>query len=694
MTEAPVHGRRDAAVAAVSGVLFALVFYRATILSGFDRVFGDEGDARLAMMLMEHWHLVFSGRAAFFSPGFFYPERGAIGFTDANFLYGVVFTAGRWAGLGVYGAFQLVVIAWGIFAYTGMVWLLRRVLHCHLAVAVLAGDLFAFSNLNAVQVGHMQLLMAAFIPLLVGWVILFARRIQAGQGAAGPGYATAILYPLMMFTGFYVCWFLALFAVTVAIVALLAQAGSGRLSNTARSALHHWRLLAGMAAAACLAAIPFVIAYGRQFITGARFPVDALFLSTFPHLSDLINVGSANRVWGGLIARLIPDLNTRPGAYELLMGMAPGFFALFSASTVIAVWRGRKGLAAILAISVWIGLMMIVDVDGHSVWWLVRRAVPGATAIRVVSRYQVVLYPFAIIATALVASDGLGRAGRRFRPVLPVAFAMLGGFLWLEQVQPAFARIIKSNDLARLNAIPAPPAGCRFFMLQPPVFREGATAAERSDPGLVRQMQVDAIYESMRYGLPTVNGLSSLNPPQYWFFDLTGRYYSYQAGMWLARFHLFGGACALDLQNGAWGEIDPKVRPPPLGVNLLDPSPFLSDFQTGMSFAATGLEGGIGDLWTGRMSGFSFPARPAHLSVTLVFSVVNPSGSDVSVAVNGNTVRQGHFAPGSYRISERSEAPLDSLAIGSTVFRPADTGLSPDVRRLGVYLTQLSFSEE
>ncbi len=82
-----------AALCCLCGALF---FYRAILLSGFDLVFGDDGDARLAMLLMEHWHLVLSGRAAFFSPVFFYPAKDVIGFTDANFLYGLVFSLGRW----------------------------------------------------------------------------------------------------------------------------------------------------------------------------------------------------------------------------------------------------------------------------------------------------------------------------------------------------------------------------------------------------------------------------------------------------------------------------------------------------------------------------------------------------------------------------------------------------------------------
>src|SRR6266566_8963304 len=84
--------------AALFATGFALVF-RSWLLSGFDAAFGDDEDGYLALALIEHWRHVFSGAAHWRDPIFFFPQRGALGYTDAFFLFGVIYAPLRFAGV-------------------------------------------------------------------------------------------------------------------------------------------------------------------------------------------------------------------------------------------------------------------------------------------------------------------------------------------------------------------------------------------------------------------------------------------------------------------------------------------------------------------------------------------------------------------------------------------------------------------
>lgn len=683
-------------IAVMFGLIAGAVFYREILASGFDLVFGDSGDARLAMMLMEHWRLVFEGKEAIVSPRFFFPVTGTLGYTDANFLYGVVFSLGRWAGLDVYSAFQLVVMSWGAIGYGAMFWLLRRLLGVNLLISLVWSSLFAFSNLNAIQVGHMQLLTLAMIPLIIGWAILVARALAAEtpRRAVAPGLAIAVLFPLMMFTGFYVCWYLVLFTLTFVLVATIMALASGRRSQVAevlRIARRNWVLLALLALVAAIFTVPFALTYGPQIVGGNGFTPDDLFRATFPRPKDLINVGTENLVWGWLITLMIPDVYTRLGGYELLMGFPLGIFALFLFATVVSlradVFR-RNLLLAALTVSVLIGLVLIVNVEGSSLWWAVRRIVPGASAIRVVSRYQVLLYFFVLLASALVLSEEMKRLRRLAAPARLAIVGLGALFLLAEQIQPTFAHVRKGEEFARLNRIPPVPAGCTAFGVAPPRREDHAGMDWDGRMTIVRRMLVDAVYIAARDGVPTINGLSSLNPPEYRFVDLTDPNYPAEAGMWVARYGLENGFCLLDIDHADWRRVVPDPAPLPTGVDLMR-IPELYTFEGAMRLANYGFAGGPPDMWTGADAGFRFKTPVRDVVPKLSIFVTNLIGSDVTFLVNGREVSKAHYDTGAHQLVGPPTAALGSIGVISSTFRPYDLTRSPDRRRLGVLIHEV-----
>ncbi len=691
----------DYIYAVAFGLLLGAFFYRGIILSGFDVVFGDSGDARLAMMLMEHWHMVFSGNGSFFSPIFFYPTKDVIGFTDANFLYGVVFTIFRWLGLTTYGSFQAVVIIWEFLGYSAMFWLLRYIFQLNIAVSVLFAGLFGFSNVNALQVGHMQLLTVSLIPLIFGLTIIFIRQLESRTKTfIAAGYAIAIIYPLMLFTGFYISWYLLLYAATASLIISIFNIVRLRRVNALRLGLmlqRSWKSFCGIAVVGIVSSMPFVVAYGPQLVGNPGFSIDPLFQATIPHISDLLNVGPENFVWGSILTNLLPSPYSRLGGYELLMGMPPGFFLLFIISSLIAFWNAWKtsaNLASLLAVCVWIGLLTIVQVQGYSLWWLVRLFVPGATAIRVVSRYEVLLYPFALITTAVAASHYVRYAIFTRSTWKFGVFACIAAFLIIEQIQPQYAKMSKSEELARLDPIPPPPEYCRQFILNPSRNAETANLNNELDDGTVRRLQVDAIYEAMRYNIPTVNGLSSLNPNEYWFFDLSSTSYPLSAGMWLNRNNLLSDICTLDFDKAAWSILRPDAAPFSLGINLLNPPPKFNTLSSAMRQSDAGFVGPPPQMWTGSHAQMTFSHAPKNAGIQIEFVVANPRGSDVAVGLNHVMQGTKHFDFGTHamKLSSINSSTEINLEILSDTFRPSKTGNSSDSRDLGILITSIEFS--
>ncbi|HYZ30989.1 MAG TPA: hypothetical protein VE684_01760, partial [Crenalkalicoccus sp.] len=185
---------------------------------------------------------------------------------------------------------------------------------------------------------------------------------------------------------------------------------------------------------------------------------------------------------------------------------------------------------------------LTLQVGGVSAWWWVYEFVPGAGAARVVARYQIFLVlPVVALALAWLAAA----APRLARPVL----AGLVALLLVEELNgyaPTF--LDRRLEAARLAAPPPPPAGCRAFYVS--AARSGSRFGEEvANP---YNHNSEAMLVAAVIGLPTINGLSTFNPPG-WEPVFPGEPgYLPWVRAWAARYGVTG-LCALDLQEFAWG---------------------------------------------------------------------------------------------------------------------------------------------
>jgi hypothetical protein len=209
---------------------------------------------------------------------------------------------------------------------------------------------------------------------------------------------------------------------------------------------------------------------------------------------------------------------------------------MFGASAVW-LWRPRgvdPRLRALLAATL-VTWLMTLKISGFSAYPALYYLVPGAKAVRVVIRYQLMIgAPVAGLACAFLAS----RAGK-----VPMALlAVLGLFMVAEQFNHLGVRVIdRPKELARFEAVPAPPSECRAFYIE--------RTSEWSD-GVYRH-SVDAMLVSSFLLLPTVNGVDSFTPPGYDLYHPEQPSYRDRVRSYAER-NGVRGLCELDMQSGVW----------------------------------------------------------------------------------------------------------------------------------------------
>ncbi len=673
------HGTFGRAVIGLAACALSVAYvFRFQLGSGFDTVFGDVYDGRIETTLLEHWFNVFSGWEDWRQPLFFSPRPDTLGYNDGYLLFGVAYSGFRWLGCDPFLAGDLVhavMRAVGFWAF-----LLFGCATCRLpwAWALLGATLFTIANGAYMQIGHAQLLTVGLAPLL-GWLACSAAEAlwlgNAGRAAAR-GIAAAILFDLWLMTAFYMLWFTAFFGVVMAAVAVARPAARRGMAWRRVSVLPQWPLVAS--GAALLAGMaPFALTYlptARE--TGMHPFSDVLPLTPTP--ADLVNFGPGSVVYGKFdtwLGGMLPPGEHVVGIPLLLLGLG-----LWAAA---AAWRDDtaadrawwQAMAAALAVS----LLLCIRVGPVSPWWLVYSAVPGAAAIRVVTRFLL----FLMLPTTLLAMHVLGR---RPMPGSRGVLALLALMLIIEeangQTQAGLPRI---RELAFLRRLPPVPAACRVF------FVAGPRPEHSLYPSLT--VNIDAMLVAELVHRPTLNGHASFLPKDFHLDFGDAAAYRAQVVATALGLGLDEGLCSLDLVHLSWTPIL-QITPPidaavDLGGTGDAAAGYLGPGWSGAEPQGRWTDGSTADLV------FASPARGQDLTLTLAASGFAPgkAASPVSVSVNGREVAQ--WQPTAAPQALTALIPASLVTLGGHVHlqlliaqpvSPLEAKLGQDARKLGLFV--------
>ena len=500
MSDRPASPTRELAgkllVCAVGGLSVA-VFFRHQIAGGFALLTGDRADGLIETALLEHWFNVLRGREPWDSPDFFFPTTGALAYNDGYLIYGLLHALFRTIGLDVVASSELVNICVKAIGFASF-YLLSRI-SCGMSwnFATLGAVLFTLSCTSFVQAIHAQLLSVAFAPLLI---LLVERHLVMlpvhPRAAALWGCGAAATLDLWLMTSFYMAWFTLLLG-AVSVLPVAASLLAGWRPPTGLTAARLWPTALSLLVFVA-GAVPFLALYlPKASETGGHAWAETLLY--LPSLLDVVNVGAGNLLFGpadqALNHAVRPNFPTT-GEHEI--GLPPVLLLLFALSLPGAHRRGPLILLA--SVSCLIAWGLALHVGSATLWQAVYDHVPGARAVRVVCRLQILL----VAPVVLAVTAALAQESRRIPVPLLAALCLL---LVLEQIDTGSnTGLDHSGEMARLQSIPPAPAGCKAFY----------TASTRPGPPLLPEeidgfysLNVDAMMVAARIGLPTVNG--SLN---------------------------------------------------------------------------------------------------------------------------------------------------------------------------------------
>ena len=548
------------------GFLGLWQFHIPQFASNFDKFPGDRGDARLVAYLMEHWYQVFQGAVNWRSPAIFYPVEGTIGYADLMLGYGIVYSVLRTVGLGIFESAEFTIILFNFLNYLVCFVLLNKVLRFNLFASIAGAAFFAFNSPKLVQLGHLQLQPILFLPLaMIGIVLLVQKRETLSQKQAfGLIALSAVSLSVQLLTGFYPGWFFIFWsALFLFLTVLFTQTRNVVLDVVKR----FWpSFLAGLAAF-LVALIPFVLAYWPIFRSAGGRPYKEMH-KLIPVPLSFLMMGHRNYFWGDISSALNPNYILNP-ELQIGIGLIPTFAWL--GLVVFAVWivvkNFRSGVKCeILFLSQLILTTSLVYIlglrywNGFSPWQFVYAYFPGATVVRAVARYALVIalpmaIAFAFLLHFLFNKISLQTHSPR-RTLLFTVLFILATFGLVEQFgsKEGFNGFSIRAENQYLNELAQSlPNDCSslYVALKPPIIHNEF------------EYQLDAMFVSVLKGLPTLNGYSGHLPPDWPLWGVGDPPYESYVKKWIADRKISGNVCRLFISE-----------PTPL-IDIYDPQVFV-----------------------------------------------------------------------------------------------------------------------
>lgn len=521
---AETQGSRATAVLATlaAWIVGMLLQFHPMLLSGLRRMQSDWGDTRLNNYILEHgfrWLLGFPGHERFWSPPVFYPAPNTAAYSDVLLGVAPFYWPWRIFGFAPDTAFQLWLLTIATLNFAAAFLLLARGFRCRPIASAIGAMLLSFASVRTAQVMHAQLIAHFYIAIAILAVLeIFSPEPELRAGVTMVERRTVWVFALagalvaQIYSSFYYGWYLIFALAIAALWAIVIPDSRRRFSLAVRANVG---ALAGAALASALALAPLLQHYlqaERQVGTRSYAVVETML----PRMQSWAYMGPSSWLYGWLAAR--DSFHNLPMEHEQRLGL--GIVTIVCAA--IGLWMARRRRDVQLAVIVPLTMVFLATEwpGGVSLWHAIYLYVPGAGAIRAVSRIGVVLVLPAALGVALLLDD-LARAPRippsraaltlrrrdRMRRAL-VTVTLIAAIV-AEQVQePRWYD--KSEGRARVARVAnGIGAGCQAFLY--------TTIDGADDPW---NYHADAMWASMERDVPTINGYSGNQPPNWNFYDI------------------------------------------------------------------------------------------------------------------------------------------------------------------------------
>ena len=540
-------GHRDLVFAFMVWTIGALVFFRSAFGSGFDRIMGNAGDARLQVFGHEHWVQVLRGHESWTNPRFFFPIKGVLGYSDTFILNEVFYAPLRAVGCDEFLAFQWTIVLMSLAGFFAFFTFLRRTLWLSASVCAALSATFVFANAIYIKAGHLQLYSLYWLPVLM-LVMLSAANGRRRLVRLGSGFLSGCLLGLLFLSTYYVAWF-AVFGTSIFCAGLLAlRIRAVGLRACAVALQRHLGAVATSAVGFVLAMIPFATVYLPVLrASGGRTYSDAMLYAARP--ADVVNLSGTNYLWGPTMRALLSA--ARLANTEVSLAVTPVLAVAALAFGALSI-RGRSAkrrFAADVSIAAAVTLVALillpVKFGWGSLWRIPWTLVPGAVGIRAIDRVAMLGGLFAVVAVAAgfqsrgAATSSSSRTPRMRR----IGVASLLCLFLFEQFNVGENSFVdRSDEINMLTVSAEPPPACGSFYI----------IDSAPDQVPFYQSSIDAMLISQHFRLPTVNGYSGQFPLGYSLIDPGSPGYVEQVHLWADTHDLRSGLCSYDRATRAW----------------------------------------------------------------------------------------------------------------------------------------------
>ena len=525
-------------------LILETIFFR-SIIFHTDNIAGDLVDSRLVSLIMEHWYKVFCGKEAIRDLSMFYPVKNTLGYSDALFLLSLPYSVFRALGISWLSAYQLTLIIIHLFGGICLAWLLRKTLKFPLWACIIGLIIGNFSNSYFVKFLHTQFVTYSLVPLL----FIFLKNFYDCFNPAFQkkrmlyGILSIFLFAGILLTGFYVGLFSVFFFLTVNIVIVIYFLKNNKeefrktpeIIKTCKIEILTY-IITGI-----IALLPFLWIYIPIYKEMGRRNISTV-LYYLPNWYDFFNVSPQNLIWP--FPSEIYELQV---GFPLITGLLLiiGCIFFIKQSTANSLFVEKKemrfyitfgfslAIAIISLLILKINMSQIVglldktgiikmkqivgiankmgigsqDIEnkimgriGISLWLLVWLFIPGASAIRAVSRFnQFLSFPAGIV-IAYFLSDLIRAVNKK--NIKYAIYIILPLVIFAEhQNTKEISYWTKSQINVYLEKVSAPPDDCVSFLLI------NDTAGYLNDI-----YHLNAWTIANKYNIKTINGYSGQFP--------------------------------------------------------------------------------------------------------------------------------------------------------------------------------------
>ncbi|HEU4833347.1 MAG TPA: hypothetical protein VFS90_02990 [Pyrinomonadaceae bacterium] len=536
---------RSSALGFLVGIAGTILYHSSQFFSGFDKFFGDRGDARGFVYFCEHWYQSILGKASLLNPGIFYPTKRTLAYSDLLFGFAAPYSFFRALGFSMFTSTELMIILLTFLAYCIAFVLLYRTLGFGVIPSCAGAMFFAFNSPKFNQLTHLQLQYVLLLPLIFALVISFAKRVDTidQRKAAWLLSLAAVCLNVQLATTFYYAWYFGLWAILFLLLALAFRESRDFIIATVRK---FWRSFGIAAVVFLIGFIPILLLYLPAVRAGQWYNFDFV-TEMIPDWRALLSMGDGNFVWSWFYKRIVGE--PRPATWgELMVGIGLIPSLAWIALTAASVWLIRKGRAARDVAPVFLGVMILATsifivfgfkIGSHSLWKYIYGYFPGGGAIRAVSRYLI----FLTLPMSIAFAYGLQKAlqfasGKRALTVAVVLVAAFGVFeqFGVPRVNgTGFSTRIEENYLKTMAA--RLPLDCKAFYVAPGPHANHSTA----------EYQYDAMMISSISRVKTLNASSSQFPRDWNFYFFKNPDYESKVKEWIDARKISGKVCRLEL---------------------------------------------------------------------------------------------------------------------------------------------------